>query len=70
MQCTRYQLLIRLLVQKTVMATAVNIDSAKLKQLSRMYEAGISIQDISEQMRIDVNTVKTLLRLLGYRSSD
>jgi DNA-binding NarL/FixJ family response regulator len=69
-QCTRYLLLIRLLVQKTVMATAVNIDSNMLKQLSRMYEAGISIQDISEQMCIDVNTVKTLLRLLGYRSSD
>lgn len=70
MQCTTYQVLIRFFLQKAVMATVVNIDSAKLKQLSRMYEAGISIQDISEQMLIDVTTVKRLLKLLGYKSSD
>lgn len=46
------------------------IDAQLLKRLSRMYEAGISIKDISEELRMDQRTVKKLLRLLGYVSAD
>ena len=40
-----------------------------LKRLSRMYEASISIRDISEELKIDELTVKRLLKLLGYGSA-
>jgi DNA-binding IclR family transcriptional regulator len=46
------------------------IDAQLLKRLSKMYEAGISIQDISEEFRMDQITVKRLLKLLGYTSAD
>jgi DNA-binding MarR family transcriptional regulator len=46
------------------------IDAKLLKQLSRMYEAGISIKDISDQLRMDQMTVKKLLKLLGYAAAD
>ena len=39
-----------------------------LKQLSRMYEAGISINDISKELKMDQETVKRLLKRLGYAS--
>jgi len=67
-QCTIDQVLIHFLVQQLIVSTTINIDSGKLKQLSQMYEAGIAIQDISEQMSMDQKTVKTLLKLLGYKS--
>jgi DNA-binding IclR family transcriptional regulator len=51
-------------------ATNIRIDSQLLKRLSRMYEAGISLQDISEEFRMDQTTVKRLLKLLGYASAD
>ena len=40
-----------------------------LKRLSRMYEASISIRDISEELKMDELTVKRLLKLLGYWSA-
>jgi DNA-binding MarR family transcriptional regulator len=54
----------------SILGNATNIDAGLLKQLSRMYEAGISIKDISEQLRIDQRTVKRLLKLLGYAAAD
>jgi DNA-binding MarR family transcriptional regulator len=39
-----------------------------LKQLSRMYEASISINDISKELKMDQETVKRLLKRLGYAS--
>jgi DNA-binding IclR family transcriptional regulator len=53
-----------------VVGNATNIDAGLLKQLSSMYETGISIKDISEQLRMDQTTVKRLLRLLGYAAAD
>jgi predicted transcriptional regulator len=47
-----------------------NIDAGVLKRLSRMYEAGITIEDISEQLRMDRTMVKTLLKLLGYAAAE
>jgi DNA-binding IclR family transcriptional regulator len=46
------------------------IDSQLLKHLATMYEAGISLKDISEELAMDQTTVKRLLKLLGYTSTD
>jgi DNA-binding transcriptional regulator LsrR (DeoR family) len=39
-----------------------------LKRLSRTYEAGISINDISKELKLDRWTVNRLLKLLSYAS--
>jgi DNA-binding MarR family transcriptional regulator len=49
---------------------ATNIDAELLKQLSRMYEVGISLKDISEELKMDQKTAKRLLKLLGYAPAD
>lgn len=46
--------------------SAVVIDAQLLKRLSRMYEVGVSVQDISTESKIDLIIVKRLLKLLGY----
>ncbi|MEW6604764.1 MAG: hypothetical protein AB1351_08765 [Thermoproteota archaeon] len=46
------------------------IDSQLLKRMSRMYETGISIKDISEQLEIEQDIIKKLLKLLGYPAAD
>ena len=48
----------------------IKIDAKVLKKLSRMYEKGISISDISEQSGMDQMSVKRLLNLLGYAVAD
>ena len=50
-------------------STTTGIEAQLLKRLSRMYEAGISIKDISEELKMDQPTVKRLLSLLGYTSA-
>ncbi|HJS81203.1 MAG TPA: helix-turn-helix domain-containing protein [Nitrososphaera sp.] len=50
--------------------TTTRIDAQLLKQISRMYETGISLKDISEELGIGQKTVKRLLKLLGYTSAD
>lgn len=73
-QCTKFQVLITLFRNHNlvviVIGNATNIDARLLKQLSSMYEAGISIKDISEQLRMDQTMVKRLLGLLGYAAAD
>jgi hypothetical protein len=49
---------------------ATNIDAKLLKRLSRMYEAGISLEDISEELKMDQKTAERLLKLLGYTPAD
>ena len=49
--------------------TTTRNEAPLLKRLSRMYEAGISIRDISEELKMDELTVKRLLKLLGYTSA-
>jgi DNA-binding MarR family transcriptional regulator len=49
--------------------TTTRNEGPLLKRLSRMYEAGISIRDISEELKMDELTVKRLLKLLGYASA-
>jgi len=56
------------------MASAIvnttRIDAQLLKRLSGMYEDGISLKDISEELKMDQKTAKKLLKLLGYTSAD
>jgi AraC-like DNA-binding protein len=46
------------------------LDSQLLKQISRMYENGISIKEISQELGIDEPTTKKLLKMLGYMAAD
>lgn len=54
----------------SVIVNTTRIDSQVLKQMSKMYEAGISLNDISEELKVEQKTVKKLLKLLGYTSAD
>ena len=73
-QCTKFLTLILLYYCINCMVGAIlnttNIDSQLLKRLSRMRETGLSINNISQQLEIDANTVKMLLKLLGYALID
>ncbi|MEP0824270.1 MAG: winged helix-turn-helix transcriptional regulator [Nitrososphaera sp.] len=53
-----------------IVVNTTRIDARILKQMSKMYEAGISIKDISDQVGMDQMTVKRLLKLLGYATLD
>jgi DNA-binding IclR family transcriptional regulator len=44
----------------------VNIDPGMIKRIARMYETGLSVQEISEQLGMTVLTARRLLKLLGY----
>lgn len=45
---------------------AMDIDSEKLKKISRMYESGLSAEEISQKVGAGTTTIKRLLKLLGY----
>lgn len=49
--------------------STTRIETQLLIWLSRMYEAGISIKDIFEELKMDQQKVKRLLKLLGYASA-
>lgn len=65
-----YPLVLTNQVMVNAIENTANIDSQLLKRLSRMYESGLSVTDISELERIDPKTLKVLLKLLGYKLSD
>jgi len=44
----------------------LNIDAAFLRRLSKMYESGMSIKEISEMLKLEQQMTITLLRLLGF----
>jgi hypothetical protein len=44
----------------------VNVDSKMLKRLARVFEYGLSLEEISKEFDIDVISVRRLLKLLGY----
>jgi DNA-binding MarR family transcriptional regulator len=50
----------------SVIKNTTRIDSLLLMRLSRMYEQGISIKEISEELEIEQSIIKKLLKLLGY----
>lgn len=54
----------------SVTENTIRIDTQLLTQLSRMYGAGISLRDISEELKVEQKTVQRLLKLLGYSSAD
>jgi hypothetical protein len=53
-----------------IIGKTVNISQGLLKRLSRMYESNIPIKDISEQTGVEEESVKKLLKLLGYAVTD
>lgn len=53
-----------------IIEKTVNVRQGLLKRLSRMYESGISVKDISEQINVDEESLKKLLKLLGYAVAD
>lgn len=53
-----------------IIEKTVNVSQGLLKRLSRMYESGISVKDISEQINVDEESLKKLLKLLGYAVTD
>jgi len=70
--CTAFLQLIlnfKLIIAMSIVENTVRISPWLLKQLAREYEADISIDDISAQMRIDKRTTKRLLKLLGYATT-
>lgn len=54
----------------SIIKNTTRIDSLLLKRLSRMYEQGISIKDISEELGVEQSTIKKLPKLLGYTYAD
>lgn len=44
----------------------VRIDEGSLKRIARMYETGVSIGAIAEQLGMTIRTTRRLLKLLGY----
>lgn len=46
------------------------IDTQLLKRISRMQETGVSLKSISEELAIDQDIIKKLLKLLGYAPAD
>ena len=72
--CTTFLQLMSYFEEIPTLASAIEntnrLDSQLLKQLSRMYENGISIRDISQELRIDEPATKKLLKMLGYVAAD
>ena len=46
----------------------LNIDAAFLKRMSKLYESGMSIKEISDALRIEQQMTIKLLKLLGYNN--
>ena len=44
----------------------VNIDQGMLKRLARMYENGVSIKEISDELNMSIRTTMRILKLMGY----
>jgi hypothetical protein len=44
------------------------IDAVILKKLSKLFESGLSIKEISDILEMDQQTITRLLRLLGYNT--
>ena len=46
----------------------LNIDAAFLERMSKLYESGMSIEEISAALRIEQQMTIKLLKLLGYNT--
>jgi DNA-binding IclR family transcriptional regulator len=44
----------------------INVSKRTLKQLARMHESGISLEDIARELDISTRSTRRLLKLLGY----
>ena len=48
----------------------LGISSWRLKRIARMYESGISENEISEQINLSLSDVGKVLNALGYRTKN
>ena len=48
----------------------LGVSSWRLKRIARMYEAGISVKEISEQINLSLSEVEKILKALGYRTKN
>ena len=48
----------------------LGVSSWRLKRIARMYESGISIKEISEQINLSLSEVRKILKALGYRTKN
>ena len=49
----------------------LGVSSWRLKRIARMYEAGISVKEISEQINLSLSSeVEKILKALGYRAKN
>jgi hypothetical protein len=45
----------------------LGVSSWRLKRIARMYESGVSVNEISEQINLSLSEVGKILKALGYR---
>jgi len=48
----------------------LGVSSWRLKRIARMYESGISVNEISEQINLSLSEVGKILKELGYRTKN
>lgn len=48
----------------------LGVSSWRLKRIARMYESGISVDEISEQINLSLSDVGKILNALGYRTKN
>ncbi len=46
---------------------ALGVSGWKLKRIARMYESGLSMNEISEQINLNLTEVRKILNALGYK---
>jgi len=45
----------------------LGVSGWRLKRIARMYESGLSLNEISEQIKLSSSEVRKILNALGYR---
>jgi DNA-binding IclR family transcriptional regulator len=46
---------------------ALGVSGWRLKQIARMYESGLSLNEISQQIKLSLSEVRKILDALGYK---
>lgn len=46
---------------------AIGVSSWRLKRIARMYESGLSLNEISRQIKLSLSEVRKILDALGYK---
>jgi DNA-binding NarL/FixJ family response regulator len=46
---------------------ALGVTGWRLKRIARMYESGLSLNEISQQIKLSLSEVRKILDALGYK---